>query len=141
MIDISLEIMGTTLVVFLFLLLFLNYTFFKPMLAHLDKRKEHLAQDQGSADGDSEEANALRQEAQLALSQAKQQAAKIRDEAIASAKAEVEKKLEAEREKIAQEGLLVAKRLEEEEEALKNALLGQAPLFKEALKAKLAVAN
>ncbi len=141
MIDFSLEIMGTTLIVFLFLLIFLNYTFFKPMLAHLDKRKEHLAQNQGSAEGDKDEALALHQEAATVIAQAKQEAARIRESAIATAKAEVEQKLESERARIAQEEAAQMSRLEEEEAALRNTLLGQAPLFKEALKAKLAVAN
>jgi F-type H+-transporting ATPase subunit b len=141
MIDFSPEIMGTTLVVFLFLLIFLNHTFFKPMLAHLDKRKEHLAQNQGSADGDKEEAAALRAEAAAVLAQARQEGAKLRDEATQAAKAQVEQKLEAERGRIAAENAASMKRLEEEEAALRNTLLGQAPLFKEALKAKLAVAG
>lgn len=141
MIEFSPEIMGTTLVVFLFLLLFLNHTFFKPMLAHLDKRKEHLAQNQGSADGDKEEASALRDEAAAVLAQARQEAAKVRDEAVSAARAQVAQKLEAERSRIAEESAAAMKKLEEEEAALRNSLLGQAPLFKEALKAKLAVAG
>lgn len=141
MIDFSLELMGTIAAVFFLLLLFLNTTFFQPMLRHLDARKDHLQKDQGSADEDNEEAGRLKDEAAALLARAKQEAHRIKEEALNAAKAQVENRLNAEREKIASEVALFEKGLQSEEDALKNALLGQAPLFKERLKAKFVVAN
>ena len=141
MIDFSLELMGTIAAIFFLLLLFLNITFFQPMLRHLDARKDHLHKDQGSADEDNEEAGRLRDEAAAMLTRAKQEAHRIKEEAVNAAKAQVESRLSTEREKIASEMAQFEKGLLSEEEALKNALLGQAPLFKESLKAKFVVAK
>ncbi|MGE4295118.1 MAG: hypothetical protein AB7E49_05400 [Campylobacterales bacterium] len=141
MIDFSLELMGTIAAVFFLLLLFLNITFFQPMLRHLDARKDHLQKDQGSADEDNEEAGRLRDEAAALLARAKQEAHRLKDEAVNAAKAQIENRLSAEREKIAVEMAQFEKTLQGDEEALRNALLGKAPLFKESLKAKFVVAK
>lgn len=140
MIDFSPFLMGSFFALFMFLLIFLNATFFKPMLKHLDARKEELLKDQGGADGDSEMASKLKEEARVVIAEAKEKAGKIKDEAVATAKSEVDKELDLLKEKIAIEVAEFEKGLEEQEDTLKSALLGQAPIFKERLKVKFATA-
>lgn len=140
MIVFSLPLMVTFFALFMFLLMYLNATLFKPMLKHLDARKDELLKDQGGADGDNEMAAKLREEARAVIAKAKDEASKIKDSAVATAKDEVEKELNSLREKIAEEVAQFEKNLVEEESSLRSALLGQAPLFKERLKVKIATA-
>ncbi|MDR3347902.1 MAG: hypothetical protein LBN32_04735 [Helicobacteraceae bacterium] len=140
MIEFSPFLMGGFFLVFILLLIFLNFVFFQPMLKHLEDRKLHLANDQGSAEKDIEEVAKLKAEAAEIIASAKQEAYKLKEQIQKEAKKEAEERVALEQTKIAAEIAEHENAVAVQEEALKNALLGEAPLFKERLRIKFIAA-
>ncbi|MDR2151751.1 MAG: hypothetical protein LBO72_02915 [Helicobacteraceae bacterium] len=140
MIEFSAILMGGFFALFIALLVFLNATLFQPLLRHIEARKAHLQNEQGGADDDIAETAGLKAQAEAALSAAKKEASKIKDEALLKAKLQAEERLSAEREAIAKELAEFEKALQADEANLKSALLGEAPLFKERIKTKFIAA-
>ncbi|MDR0746711.1 MAG: F0F1 ATP synthase subunit B' [Helicobacteraceae bacterium] len=140
MIDFRWELMSGFFVIFLLLLTILNFTFFQPILRHIEARKNHLAGDQNSAQNDLDEAARLNGLAAETISQARHEAHKIRDEAHKEAIKKAEARIAEEQEKINAEILGFEENLKNDKAELKNALLGQAPLFKERLRIKFITA-
>ncbi|MDR2033307.1 MAG: hypothetical protein LBP89_01565 [Helicobacteraceae bacterium] len=140
MIDFDPILMGGFFALFIFLLVFLNVTLFKPILNHIDARKDRLQKDQGGADEDGAEAARLLAQAQEVVLSAKQEAHRIKEEALTKAKLKAEERLNAEREKIAKELSKFEIALKTDEANLNSALLGEAPLFKERIKSKFIAA-
>ena len=140
MIDFSPYLMGGFFVIFVALMIFLNFILFKPMFAHLDARKAHLTGDQGAADKDIQTANDLKNEAEATILRAKQEAHRIKDEAQKEAKTLADAAIAQAQAAIATEMAQFEMTLQEEEKSLKNALLGEAPLFKERIRTKFVAA-
>ena len=136
MLDLHLPLMLFVLVLFLTLLVLLNNMLFKPLVKFMDDRDASIAKDLEAAksvNGNTDELNA---KAEDIISEAKNEAATIRQKAIDDQKTLAASKVETKQSEIdkAYEGFVT--KLTSEKENLKNELLSQMPLFKESLKAK-----
>jgi len=138
MLDISPLLMVVTLVIFLFLLVWLNNKLYKPLLEFMDSRDATIARDMkeaSSVGGSSEE---LIAKANANINNAKATAAKIRNDAIEEGKQkslEAISKKQSELEKSYDEFMA---RLAKEKEELKNSLVSHIPEIKESLSSKFA---
>jgi len=136
MLDIHLPLMLFVLVLFLTLLVLLNNMLFQPLLKFMDDRDNSIAKDLKAAKslgGNTDELNAKAEEN---ISNAKNEAATIRQSAVDAVKAEAEQKVEAKQSELDKEYGKFVEKLSSEKENLKASLLSQMPLFKESLKAK-----
>ena len=136
MLDISPILLVSTLIVFLALIAVLNNWLYNPLFSFMNKRDADIKSDLEEVGSNDDEINALKAEAEKIVTDAKIKAAALREKVIAEAKELAESKLEAKRTGLANEYLEFEKTLAEDREQLKNALLSQMPLFKEAVKAK-----
>ena len=136
MLDISPILLGSTLVVFLVLIAVLNSWLYNPLFNFMNKRDADIKRDLDEVGSNSDEIAALTAEAEKIVTDAKLEAAALREKVIADAKEIAESKLEAKRAEMAKEYREFEETLSQEREQLKNALLSQVPLFKEAVKAK-----
>jgi F-type H+-transporting ATPase subunit b len=136
MLDISPILLGSTLIVFLILIAVLNSLLYNPLFAFMDKRDADIKKDLDEVGSNDDEIAALTAEADKIVADAKLEAAALREKVVADAKEIAESKLEAKRAELASEYLEFEKNLAQERDQLKNALLSQVPLFKEAVKVK-----
>lgn len=136
MLDLHLPLMLFVFVLFLVLLVLLNNMLFKPLVKFMDDRDASIAknlEDAKRVSGNTDELNA---KAEAVISDAKSEAAAIRQKAIDDEKRLAASKVLTKQGEIekAYERFVVA--LEDQKETLKNSLLSEMPLFKESLKAK-----
>jgi F-type H+-transporting ATPase subunit b len=124
------------LALFLILLVVLNKILYKPLLKFMDDRDSSIAKDLESAKSLSGNSEALHNEADAILDDARAKAAAIRQKAIDEAKVLAESKAESKTSELNKEYASFMEKLDSEKETLRNALLSQMPLFKESLKAK-----
>jgi len=136
MLDINPMLLGSTLIVFLILIAVLNSWLYNPLFNFMNKRDADIKRDLDEVSSNDDEIRALTREAEKIVADAKLEAAALREKVIAEAKELAESKLEAKRAELAGEYAAFEKALAEDREQLKNALLSQVPLFKEAVKAK-----
>jgi len=136
MLDIDLSLMLFVLALFLILLVVLNKILYKPLLKFMDDRDSSIAKDLESAKSLSGNSEALHNEADAILDDARAKAAAIRQKAIDEAKVLAESKAESKTSELNKEYASFMEKLDSEKETLRNALLSQMPLFKESLKAK-----
>ncbi len=136
MLDISPELLLSTLVVFLILIAVLNSWLYSPLLAFIQKRDEDIQNDLSKAGSNDKEIKELLEKAQSIVDNAKLEAAAIREKVIADAKELAESRIEAKKATLAKEYEEFERTLEQKSIELKNDLLGQVPVFKEALKLK-----
>jgi F-type H+-transporting ATPase subunit b len=137
MLDIHLPLMVFVFVVLMTLLFLLNRILFKPLIGFMDERNQSIAKDLESSknlSGDSEELHA---KATQIISDAKAEAAIIRQKAIDEAKLVAQGKIDAKQNELEVAYDSFAQNLAQEKNALKDALLAQMPLFKDGIKAKL----
>jgi len=124
------------LLLFIGLIVYLNKALYQPIVNFMDQRDLTIAKDNQESQELSGNADELISAANANLDSAKQEANSLRQAAIDEAKVESEKLVsskEVELEKAYEE---FSKKLEVEKEELKNGVLSQVPLIKEALKAK-----
>lgn len=136
MLDLHLPLMLFVLVLFITLLVLLNNMLYQPLIKFMDDRDHSIAKDLEAAkslSGNSEELNAKANEM---ISNAKAEAAAIRQKAIDDEKALAASKVETKQSELEKEYASFVERLTGDKETLKNALMSQMPLFKESLKAK-----
>jgi F-type H+-transporting ATPase subunit b len=136
MLDISPILLGVTLVVFLILIAILNSLLYVPLLSYMNKRDADIKKDLQQVGSNGDEVNEIISKAEQIVMDAKLEAAALREKVIADAKELAQSKLEAKRAEMASEYLEFEQKLAQEREELNNVLLSQAPLFKEAIKAK-----
>ncbi len=136
MLDINPLLLGITIVVFLILIAVLNSLLFKPLFNYMNERDASIKKDQEAVGNNDAEIAELTAEAQNIINEAKLEAAAIREKVIAEAKELAESKIEAKRAELAKGKAEFEKSLAETRESLKNTLLSQVPLYKEAVKAK-----
>jgi len=137
MLDISIELLGITVVVFLALIALLNSLLIKPMFAYMEKRDADISKDLNEVGSNDSEIDLLHKQAEKIMMDAKLEAVALREKVIVDAKELAQSKLEAKRAELASEYVEFTQTLAKEKEGLKVALLSQLPLYKEALKAKL----
>ena len=136
MLDIHLPLMLFVLALFLTLLVLLNNMLFQPLLKFMDDRDASIAKDLTAAKSLSGNSDELNAKADENISNAKNEAAAIRQKAIDAEKTLSAKKVESKQSELDKEYTKFVEKLNSEKESLKNALLSQMPLFKESLKAK-----
>ena len=136
MLDINPMLLGSTLIVFLILIAVLNSWLYNPLFNFMNKRDADIKKDLDEVGNNDGEVAALTKEAEKIIGDAKLEAVALREKVIADAKELADSKLEAKRAELASEYAAFEKSLAEDREQLKNALLSQVPLFKEAVKAK-----
>jgi len=136
MLDLHLPLMLFVLVLFLTLLVLLNNMLFKPLVKFMDDRDASIAKDLEAAKSVSGNTDELNAKADAIISEAKNEAAAIRQKAIDDEKTLAASKVETKQNEIEKEYEGFVKKLSSEKENLKNELLSQMPLFKESLKAK-----
>ncbi len=136
MLDIHLPLMLFVLVLFLFLLVVLNKMLVQPLVKFMDDRDNSIAKDLEAAKGLSGNSDELNAKADENISNAKNEAAVIRQKAVDDEKTLSASKVETRQSELDQEYVNFVEKLTKEKESLKNALLSQMPLFKESLKAK-----
>lgn len=136
MLDLHLPLMLFVLVLFIALLVLLNNMLFQPLIKFMDDRDHSIAKDLEAAKGLSGNTDELNAKADEILSNAKAEAAAIRQKAIDDKKTLAASKVETKQSELEEEYASFVERLAGNKEELKNSLLSQMPLFKESLKAK-----
>jgi len=136
MLDIHLPLMLFVLALFLTLLVLLNNMLFQPLLKFMDDRDASIAKDLTAAKSLSGNSDELNAKADENISNAKNEAAAIRQNAVDAEKTLSAKKVESKQSELDKEYTKFVEKLNSEKESLKNALLSQMPLFKESLKVK-----
>lgn len=136
MLDISAILLGSTLVVFLFLIFVLNFLLYKPLMNYMEKRDLDIKNDLQKVGSNEDEMRALDAEAKQIILDAKLEAAALREKVIADARRLASSKLEAKRAELAKEYAEFEQSLSQERESLNRELLAQYPLFQELIKAK-----
>ncbi|RUM72304.1 MAG: F0F1 ATP synthase subunit B' [Sulfurovum sp.] len=136
MLDLHLPLMLFVTVLFLTLLVLLNNMLFKPLIKFMDDRDASIAKDLEAAKSFSSNTDELNAKADDIISEAKNEAAEIRQKAINDEKTLAASKVETKQNEITKEYESFVEKLSLEKEKLKNELLSQMPLFKESLKAK-----
>jgi F-type H+-transporting ATPase subunit b len=124
------------LALFLTLLVLLNTMLFQPLVKFMDDRDNSIAKDLEAAKGLSGNSNELNAKADEIISNAKNEAAGIRQKAIDNEKTLALAKVETKQNELEAEYSKFLDRMSSDKENLKNSLLSQMPLFKESLKAK-----
>ena len=121
---------------FLVLLVVLNKMLYLPLVKFMDDRDNSIAKDLESVKGLSGNSDELNAKAEENLSNAKAEAAAIRQKAIDDEKALAASKIETKRAELDKTYADFLEKLAADRENLNNSLLSQMPLFKESLKAK-----
>ncbi|QOP45339.1 FoF1 ATP synthase subunit B' [Sulfurimonas paralvinellae] len=137
MLDINPILLLATFVVFVSLIAVLNSWLYNPLISFMKKRDEDIKKDLDKVGNNDAEINELHEKAESIIMNAKLEAAALREKVIADAKELADSKLEAKRAELAQEYLEFEQSLAKSKEELTNELMGQVPMFKEALKAKM----
>jgi len=136
MLDINPLLLSITIVVFLILIAVLNSLLFKPLFNYMNERDASIKNDLDKVGNNDAEIAELTAQAHTIVNDAKLEAAALREKVIAEAKELAESKIEAKRAELAKDRAEFEKSLAESRENLKNSLLSQVPLYKEAVKAK-----
>ena len=136
MLDIHLPLMLFVLVLFLTLLVLLNNMLFQPLLKFMDDRDASIAKDLKAAKSLSGNTDELNAKADENISNAKNEAATIRQNAIDAEKTLAAGKVESKKGELDKEYAKFVEQLTSDKESLKESLLSQMPLFKESLRAK-----
>ena len=136
MLDIHLSLMLFVLALFLFLLVVLNKMLFQPLIKFMDDRDNSIAKDLKAAKSHSGDSDELNAKADENISNAKNEAAAIRQKAVDDEKTLAASKVETKQRELDKEYEKFVEKLTSEKESLKDSLLSQMPLFKESLKAK-----
>lgn len=136
MLDINPILLLATFVVFLSLIAVLNSWLYNPLFSFMNKRDEDIKKDLLKVGNNDEEIDDLNSKAQLIITNAKLEAAALREKVIEDAKELADSKLEAKRAELASQYLEFEQSLSKSKEQLTSDIMSQVPLFKEAVKAK-----
>lgn len=137
MLDISPLLLILSAIVFLLTMLRLNSCLFKPLLKHMDDRDAAIKQDLANAKNNSADVDGMIAEANSIIAKAKSESAAIRDKAYNEANEIANSKLATAKVQLQESYAKFSDSLVEEKNNLKTTLLAQAPLYKDAIKAKV----
>ena len=139
MINLDLVLILTVAVLFLFMIRALNSMLFKPMVKHMDARKQSLSENQSNASQSSGDANELIAEAKKILDDAKHEAHNYLEAEIAKQKEENTVLLNKVKAEIEEEIKTFHENLKVEEEKVKQTIADSSEELTGAIKAKLTV--
>ncbi len=134
MLEMDLVAIITTIVVFLLLVYFLNFKLYRPLLAFMDNRSESISRDQQNLMKNSDDLNAGAIEIEKILSEAKTEAAKIKQVAVESIKKKADIEIKKTEEELQKDFECFKNELDSQKEEIKNALTLKIPEFKNNLK-------
>ena len=137
MLDISPMLLGSTLIVFLVLIAALNSLLYKPLFSYMEKRDADIKKDLEQVGSNDSEIAAFHAKAEKIMSDAKLEAAALREKVIAEAKALANSKIETKRAELALEYATFEGELSHERTRLIAALQNEVPAFQTAVSAKL----
>ena len=137
MLDISPMLLGSTLIVFLVLIALLNSLLYKPLFSYMEKRDADLKKDLEQVGNNDSEIAAFHAKAEKIISDAKLEAAALREKVIAEAKALANSKIETKRAELALEYTKFESDLSQERTQLIATLQNEVPAFESAVSAKL----
>ncbi|MBD3798456.1 F0F1 ATP synthase subunit B' [Sulfuricurvum sp.] len=137
MLDISPMLLGSTLIVFLVLIAALNSLLYKPLFSYMEKRDADIKHDLEQVGSNDAEIAAFHAKAEKIISDAKLEAAALREKVIAEAKALANSKIETKRAELAQEYARFESELSAERTRLIAALHNEMAAFQSAILAKL----
>jgi len=138
MLTISPLIMIVTFVIFLTMLYFLNQKLYKPLLKFMDDRDATLRREMNEAQNLSGNSSDLERQAQQVIDEAKAKAAAARQSALDALHEEQAQAQAARQKDLAKKYEAFKTALAAEKEELKSKLLGDLPMLKESLRAKIA---
>ncbi len=136
MLDIDIQIMGVTLIIFFIMLYVLNAILFRPLLQFMDSRDMAIANDLESAKNSSGHTSELIESAEANINEAKTKASAIRQEAIDAIKAMHAKGISAKQSELESSYVEFVNKLAGQKKELESSLLSQMPLIRETMKAK-----
>jgi len=137
MLDISPMLLGSTLIVFLVLIALLNSLLYKPLFSYMEKRDADIKKDLEQVGNNDSEIAAFHAKAEKIISDAKLEAAALREKVIAEAKALANSKIETKRAELALEYITFEGELSQERTRLIAELHNEVPAFQSAVSAKL----
>ncbi|MDD5717825.1 MAG: F0F1 ATP synthase subunit B' [Sulfuricurvum sp.] len=137
MLDISPMLLGSTLIVFLVLIALLNSLLYKPLFSYMEKRDADIKKDLEHVGNNDAEIAAFHAKAEKIMSDAKLEAAALREKVIAEAKALANSKIETKRAELALEYTTFQSELSQERTRLIAELQNEVPAFQSAVSAKL----
>jgi F-type H+-transporting ATPase subunit b len=138
MLDISVGLLATSMILFLVSMYILNKTAYIPLLKFMDDRKASIEKDLANAKRNGADVDTLLTDADKVISSAKAKAASIREKAIAAEQELCDMKVNVKKKELEKELNEFLNSLDGEKETYRSALISQMPLFKESLKAKTA---
>ena len=136
MLELVPSLMLIVLLLFIGLIVYLNSALYQPLINFMDQRDLTIAKDREESQKLTSSADELKREAEEILSSAKQEANQLKHEAKSKVEAEAETMIKAKEAELEKAYASFVQELEKEREEIKNGILSQIPLIKEALKAK-----
>lgn len=138
MLELVPSLMLVMLLVFLGLIVYLNGALYRPLLSFMDQRDARIAKDREESQKLTSSADELQRQAEEILKKAKQEANELKLNAKNEVEAKAQEMVSAKEAELEQAYATFTQELESEKEEIKNGVLSQIPLIKEALKAKFA---
>ena len=137
MLDISPVLLLSSAITFLLVLARLNSCLYKPLMKHIDDRAQDIQNDLDAVSDNSADIDGLLKEANDVISEAKIQAASIREEATVTANEIAQSKLNGAKSEIEEKFNSFVETLKAERELLKKQLESSMPQFRDSLNAKI----
>ena len=137
MLDISPVLLLSSAITFLLVLARLNSCLYKPLMKHIDDRAQDIQNDLDAVSDNSADIDGLLKEANDVISEAKIQAASIREEATVTANEIAQSKLNGAKSEIEEKYNSFVETLKAERELLKKQLESLMPQFRDSLNAKI----
>lgn len=138
MLEINIELVAMTAVVFLALIFILNQLLYKPMIKFIDQRNALIKSDEESAEKNTSDLGVYEAQIESILADARTQANKIKQEALATAKSLANNELNDKKAQLESEYAEFLDALQNQRSELKRELTLNLPELKTALEAKLA---
>jgi F-type H+-transporting ATPase subunit b len=137
MLEIDVTMLFITIITFILLIGLLNKLFYAPMLGYMQRRDDEIKKDLDASNSNNSEVSALYEKAEEIIANAKSEAKLLKAKALKEAQELANSKVENQKAEIATRYAEFEANLAKDKEALRGALLAQAPQYKDALNAKL----
>ena len=137
MLSIDLQLLLTTVIIFLCLIFVLNRILYRPILAFIDNRNSSITSDEQTLQKHSDDTKSYKEEAENILAQARVKIGEIKNKAVEEANLIAKKKIAQTKATLEEDYKSFLVDLEQENQKLKSDLLLKMPEFKATLNSKL----
>ena len=137
MLSIDLQLLLTTVIIFLCLIFVLNRILYRPILAFIDNRNSSITSDEQTLQKQSDDTKSYKEEAENILAQARVKIGEIKNKAVEEANLIAQKKIAQTKATLEEDYKSFLVDLEQENQKLKSDLLLKMPEFKATLNSKL----